>query len=89
VSIAAPAGWSCTLSAATCTTNNGASLATGQRAQIAVQVAVAGDAPPSVQPLMQAAGGGQIPAAMLDLNNDYSTVANGGEFIDPTYIAPR
>jgi hypothetical protein len=38
---------------------------------------------------MQATGGGQIPAAMLDLNNDYSTVSNGGEFIDPTYIEPR
>ena len=74
---------------ATCTTNGGASLAAGQQAQIAVQVTVSRDAPPSVQRLMLATGGGQIPAARLDLNNDYSTVSNGGEFIDPTYIVPR
>jgi len=89
MSITAPGGWSCTLSAATCTTTSGVGLAAGQQAQIAVQVTVTGDAPPSVQPLMQATGGGQIPAAMLDLNNDYSTVSNGGAFIDPTYIQPR
>jgi hypothetical protein len=52
------------------------------------RVSATGDAPPSVQPLMQATGGGQIPAAMLDLNNDDSTVSNGGAFIDPTYIVP-
>ena len=26
---------------------------------------------------------------MLDLDNDYSTLSNGGGFIDPTYIVPR
>jgi hypothetical protein len=56
MSITAPDGWSCTLSTTTCGTNSGVSLAAGQQAQIAVQVTVTGDAPPSVQPLMQATG---------------------------------
>ena len=37
---------------------------------------------------MQASGGGEMPAAGLDENNDYSTVSNGGAYVDPTYVAP-
>ena len=37
---------------------------------------------------MQASGGGEIPAAGLDENNDYSTVTNGGAYVDPTYVQP-
>jgi hypothetical protein len=49
---------------------------------------LAPDAPVSVQALLQAAGGGEIPPAGLDTNNDYSVVANGGEFTDPAYVIP-
>jgi hypothetical protein len=52
-------------------------------------VAVAADAPLSAQALLQASGGGEIPAAGLDTGNDYSVVGNGGEFADPTYITPH
>jgi hypothetical protein len=81
----APYGWSCTLTA--CTTGSGVSLAAGASAQITVQVAVAPDAPLSAETQLQATGGGEIPAAAIDENNDYSTSDNGGEFTEPTYIA--
>jgi hypothetical protein len=53
-----------------------------------VTVAVSGDAPPSVDTLLLAAGGGAVPAAAIDEDNDYSVVSNGGEYMAPTYIAP-
>jgi exo-1,4-beta-D-glucosaminidase len=84
--ITPPAGWSCIPEI--CTTNPGVHLAAGEQDQITIQVAVAGNAPASVQTLFQASGGGQVPPAALDENNDYSPVTNGGEFTDPTYIAP-
>jgi hypothetical protein len=83
----APYGWSCTLTA--CTTGSGVSLAAGASAQITVQVAVAAGAPLSAETQLRATGGGQIPAAAIDENNDYSTSDNGGEFTEPTYIALR
>jgi hypothetical protein len=89
VSVSAPSGWSCTVSTATCVTGRGVRLAAGEQAQITVGVAVAADAPLSAQALLQASGGGEIPAAGLDTGNDYSVVGNGGEFTDPTYITPR
>jgi exo-1,4-beta-D-glucosaminidase len=84
VAVRAPGGWSCTLTA--CTTGSGVSLAAGASAQITVQVAVARDAPLSAETQMQATGG-EIPAAAIDEDNDYSTSDNGGEFTEPTYIA--
>jgi uncharacterized repeat protein (TIGR01451 family) len=86
VSATAPPGWSCTVPAATCETGSGVSLAAGEQAQITIRVAVAGDAPPDVQALLQASGGGEVPPAGLDTDNDYSVVSNGGEFTDPTYV---
>jgi exo-1,4-beta-D-glucosaminidase len=88
VSVSAPPGWSCTVPTATCVTGRGVRLAAGEQAQITVGVAVAAGAPLSVQALLQASGGGEIPAAGLDTDNDYSVVSNGGEFTDPTYITP-
>ena len=88
VSVTAPRGWSCTVSTATCQTTGGASLAAGEQAQITLTVAASAGAPPGVQTLLQADGGGEIASAGLDTNNDYSTVTNGGEFTDPTYIRP-
>ncbi len=64
------------------------SLAAGQQDQITLTVSVAGNAPADLQTLLQASGGGQIPAAGLDENNDYSTVSNGGAYVDPTYVQP-
>ena len=66
----------------------GVTLSAGQQDAITLTVAVARDAPPSLQTFMQASGGGEIPAAGLDENNDYSTVANGGAYVDPTYVRP-
>jgi uncharacterized repeat protein (TIGR01451 family) len=88
VSLSAPPGWSCAASTATCVTDSGISLAAGEQDRITIHVAVAPDAPISVQALLQATGGGEIPPPGLDTNNDYSVVANGGEFTDPTYIIP-
>ena len=88
VSIAAPPGWSCTVSTATCQTTGGASLAAGEQAQITLTVEASAGAPPGVQTLLQASGGGEIASAGLDTNNDYSIVSNGGEFTDPTYVVP-
>ena len=81
-------GWSCSVAAATCSTNAGVSLAAGQQSAITLTVRVSGDAPPSLQTFMQASGAGEIPAAALDENNDYSTVSNGGAYVDPTYVRP-
>jgi uncharacterized repeat protein (TIGR01451 family) len=88
VSISAPPGWHCMVPAATCVTG-GVTLAAGEQEQIVIRVAVAADAPVSVQALLQASGGGEIPPAGLDTGNDYSTVSNGGEFTDPTYVMPH
>jgi exo-1,4-beta-D-glucosaminidase len=88
VSISAPPGWSCSLATATCATGSGVSLAAGQQDAITIEVGVAADAPVSAQAFFQASGGGQIPPAGLDTNNDYSTAGNGGEFTDPTYVVP-
>jgi hypothetical protein len=88
VSISAPPGWSCSAPAATCVKGSAVSLAAGEQDQITIDVAVAPDAPLSAQTFFQASGGGQIPPAGLDTNNDYSVVTNGGEFTDPTYITP-
>jgi exo-1,4-beta-D-glucosaminidase len=88
VSVTAPPGWSCVVSTATCVTGSGVSLAAGEQAPITITVALATDAPVSVQASLQASGGGEIPPAGLNTDNDYSTVSNGGEFTDPTYITP-
>jgi exo-1,4-beta-D-glucosaminidase len=81
-------GWSCTAATATCSTNPGVTLAAGQQDLLILTVAVADNAPPDLQTFFQASGGGEIPSAGLDENNDYSTVANGGEYVDPTYVRP-
>jgi hypothetical protein len=88
LSIAAGDGWTCQVATVTCTTKPGVRLAAGERDQVTVRVAVRTDASPSVQTLLQAAGGGALPAAAIDENNDYSGVSNGGEYLVPTYIAP-
>jgi uncharacterized repeat protein (TIGR01451 family) len=88
VSVSAPPGWSCSLTTASCVTRGGVSLAAGQQDAITIGVAVAADAPVSAQTFFQASGGGQVPPAGLDTDNDYSTVTNGGEFTDPTYVVP-
>ena len=88
ISINAPSGWSCSVATATCVTGGGVSLAAGEQDQITIHVAVAPNAPLSAETFFQASGGGQIPPAGLDTNNDYSVVTNGGEFTDPTYITP-
>ncbi len=80
------AGWTCSLATASCTSNAGVTLAAGQQSQLTLTVAVAGDAPASLQVQLQVTGGGEIPAAGLDEDNDYSTAANGGEYLDPTYV---
>jgi uncharacterized repeat protein (TIGR01451 family) len=87
-SISADGGWSCAVATVTCTTNAGVHLAAGEHDQITVKVAVSGDAPPSVDTLLLAAGGGAVPTAAIDENNDYSVVRNGGEYMAFTYIAP-
>ncbi len=87
-SITAGGGWSCTLATVTCTTKAGVRLAAGEQDRVTVKVAVSGDAPPSAGTLLLATGGGAVPAAAIDENNDYSVVSNGGEYVVPTYIAP-
>jgi exo-1,4-beta-D-glucosaminidase len=93
-SITGGSRWSCSaggtgaLATATCVTKAGVRLAAGEQDQIIVRVAVSGDAPPSVDTLLEASGGGAVPAAAIDENNDYSVVSNGGEFMEPAYIAP-
>ena len=88
-SITSGSGWSCSLATATCTTRPGVHLAAGEQARITLEVAVPADAPPSVDTLLEATGGGAVPAAAIDEDNDYSVVSNGGEYMTPTYIAPR
>ncbi|HEX4832726.1 MAG TPA: hypothetical protein VH478_16710 [Trebonia sp.] len=87
VAVSGTSGWTCQVATATCTTRPGVRLAAGQRDQLTVRVTVAAGAPPSAQVLLTTAGGGQVPAAAIDENNDYSTVANGGEYTVPAYIA--
>ncbi len=84
VSLSGP-GWSCSAATATCTTN---SLAAGQQDLLTLAVAVSADAPTDLQTFLQASGGGEVSAAGLDENNDYSTVTNGGVDVDPTYVRP-
>jgi len=88
-SITAGGGWTCDVATLTCTTKSGVHLAAGEQDQITVNVAVSADAPASAQALLQASGGGAVPAAAIDENNDYSGVGNGGEYVVPAYIAPR
>jgi len=88
VSIAAPAGWSCTLATVSCVTRSGVSLAAGEQAEFTVTVGVSAGGLLSVNTPFTADGGGEVPSAGLDTNNDYSIVSNGGEFTDPTYVAP-
>jgi exo-1,4-beta-D-glucosaminidase len=76
-------GWTCAVATATCST---ASLAPGQRDLLTLTVAVSAQAEPDLQTLIQAFGGGEIAAPALDENNDYSTVSNGGAYVDPTYV---
>jgi len=87
-SITAGAGWTCEVTTLTCATKSGVHLAAGQQDQITVNVAVSADAPPSAETPLGASGGGALPAAAIDENNDYSVVSNGGEYVVPTYIAP-
>ena len=87
-SITAGHGWSCTVATVTCTTDAGVHLAAGEQDQITLAVAVSADAPPNAETLLVAAGGGAVPAAAIDEDNDYSVVSNGGEYMVPTYIAP-
>jgi len=82
------AGWSCELAAASCQTSPGVTLAAGQQDQLTLRVAVPATAPVDLQTLMQASGGGEIPPAGIDEDNDYSTVTSGGAYVDPTYVAP-
>jgi uncharacterized repeat protein (TIGR01451 family) len=87
-SVTADGGWTCEVATLTCTTKPGVRLAAGQQDQITVQVTASGDAPPSAETLLEASGGGALPAAAIDEDNDYSVVSNGGEYVVPTYIAP-
>ena len=64
-------------------------LAAGEQDQITIAVEVSADAPPNTETPLLATGGGAVPAAAIDENNDYSAVANGGEYMTPAYIAPR
>jgi exo-1,4-beta-D-glucosaminidase len=87
-SITGGSGWSCRVATATCTTRPGVHLAAGEQARITVVVAVSADALASADTLLAASGGGAVPVAAIDENNDYSLVSNGGEYMTPTYITP-
>jgi uncharacterized repeat protein (TIGR01451 family) len=87
-SITAAGGWTCEVATLTCTTKPGVRLAAGEQDQITVNVAASDDAPPSAETLLTATGGGTVPAAAIDEDNDYNIVSNGGEYVVPTYIAP-
>ncbi|HEU5416817.1 MAG TPA: hypothetical protein VFV41_03920 [Streptosporangiaceae bacterium] len=81
-------GWSCRLgSTVTCT--SASALAAGQSRPLAVRVAVSGSAPQYAAAVVQASGGGQVPAAGLDTGNLYSVVTNGGAAVIPAYITAR
>ena len=87
-SITAGRGWSCTAATVTCTTGAGVHLAAGEQDQITLAVTVSACAPPSADTLLLVSGGGAVPAAALDEDNDYSVVSNSGEYMAPTYITP-
>jgi uncharacterized repeat protein (TIGR01451 family) len=80
-------GWSCQLTTATCTLTS--PLAAGQQSQLTLTVAVSTAAPQSVPLLLQASGGGQLPAAALDANDNNNTTNNAGAKVDLAYITPR
>jgi exo-1,4-beta-D-glucosaminidase len=88
VSISGGSDWTCTVATASCTTKAGGHLAAGEQDQITIKVAVSANAPVSAETLLETSGGGAVPTASLDENNDYSVVSNGGEYMAPTYIAP-
>ena len=79
-----PAGWTCSVSAASCTTAS--SLAAGAEASITLQVIVTPDAPAWAQAFLEATGGGEVTTPEVDTNNDFGTVENGGVFVQPTYV---
>jgi hypothetical protein len=68
------------LSTATCTTD---SLAAGAQSAITVKVAVARNAPQSLETAVHATGGGQ---AQHPPTNHYDTLGNGGSYVIPTYV---
>lgn len=76
-------GWTCRASTATCTTKPGVTLAAGSQSAITVDVAVARDAPQSLETFVQATGGGQVTPPPF---NHYNTLGNGGEYVIPTYV---
>jgi exo-1,4-beta-D-glucosaminidase len=83
----APAGWSCQLaSAISCQTSQ--AIAAGATVPLTLAVTVAGDAPQWVQPIIRVSGGGEVPTADLALDDQNSSVTNGGVFDDQTYITP-
>lgn len=83
----APAGWSCQVNAAVaCSTNQ--AIAAGTTVPLTLGVTVARNAAQWVQPLIQVSGGGEVPTADLDLNDQYGSVTNGGVFAEQTYITP-
>lgn len=81
--LSGPSGWSCSLATVTCTTNS--PIPPGAEVGITLQVTVAPDAPAWAQAVIQATGGGEVPTPVLDLDNDYNVVENGGVFTQPTY----
>jgi exo-1,4-beta-D-glucosaminidase len=83
------AGWSCQAGTVTCTLSGGGTLSPGQRDVITLRVAVAGDAPASLPVLLQASGGGQVPAAGLDTDDLYGVLGNGGAEVGQTSVMPR
>src|SRR6185437_6068588 len=86
--VSAGPGWSCQLgSTVTCT--SASTLAAGQGKSLVLRVAVSRSAPQYAATVVQASGGGQVPAAGLDTGNLYGVVANGGAEVIPTYITAR
>jgi exo-1,4-beta-D-glucosaminidase len=86
--VSAGPGWSCQLgSTVTCT--SAGTLAAGQAKSLVLRVAVSRSAPQYAATVVQASGGGQVPAAGLDTGNLYGVVANGGAEVIPTYITAR
>ena len=81
-------GWSCHIATTTCTLTGGP-LAAGQGSQITLAVAVSRDAPQSVPLMLQAAGGGELPAAAINTADHDGTTNNAGAKIDQTYITVR
>ena len=54
-----------------------------------LRVAVSRSAPQYVSTVVQADGGGAVPAAGLDTGNLNGVVLNGGAEVIPTYITAR